>query len=151
LGFSRQSLLEGNQIHHNRQAGIAVENGVGFQIRRNTFARNGHGILLWSKTLPDFTPVVPENMTSYNWQIEENTFLHNDTGIRIAANQDHGIRPLPASGELGLAAPRPHHHTIVRNSFRENRVGIELENVGDTLTDRNEFTGNLETDLREAG
>src|SRR5262245_60020645 len=47
LGFSSDCTLQENQIYNNRQAGIAVENGVGFNVINNDIQNNGHGILIW--------------------------------------------------------------------------------------------------------
>jgi parallel beta-helix repeat protein len=48
------NILEGNQVSGNRQAGIATENGIHFKVSGNTFQGNGHGVLLWSKRVPEF-------------------------------------------------------------------------------------------------
>ncbi|MFQ5400073.1 MAG: right-handed parallel beta-helix repeat-containing protein [Anaerolineae bacterium] len=140
LGFSADCVLEENQIWHNRQAGIAVENGYSMTARGNDFRRNGHGILLWSKYVAGFARPVPQNDTSRNWLIEDNTFWRNSTAVRIAANQDHGIRPLPDGVP---ATPPPHHHTIRRNQLQENRVGIELQGVRDSRIEANEMRDNV--------
>lgn len=132
LGFSRDGVLEGNQANENRRAGIAVENGVYFQARRNTFQSNRHGILLWSKRLPDFEKAVPENDTSRDWLIEENLFADNTKAVRIAADQDHGIRPLAASGEWGLPAPAPRGHTLRNNRLEKNGVDFDIIGAEET-------------------
>ncbi|MBZ0294869.1 MAG: right-handed parallel beta-helix repeat-containing protein [Anaerolineae bacterium] len=67
LGFSATNVLQDNQINYCAQAGVAVENGYGFVVRENRFYGSTHGILLWSKHIPQFGSVVPENNTSYNW------------------------------------------------------------------------------------
>lgn len=139
LGFSRDCILEHNEINWNRQAGIATENGFNFEVRRNTFSSNGHGILLWSKHIPEFDAAVPDNNTSYKWLIELNTFTNNQKAIRIAADQDHGIRPLPRTGELGFSAQTPYNHTIRHNHIEGNVVDIELINVKDTQIEEYEF------------
>jgi parallel beta-helix repeat protein len=144
LGFSWDNLLENNQANGNRQAGIAVENGYNCTVRANTFRANGYGLLLWSKRIPAFDTAVPANDTSYNWLIENNHFEANNKAIRIAANQDHGIRPMPPTA----TTPRPHHHTIRHNTIHNNRVGIELLAARDTVVEDNEFAGNVEADLR---
>jgi parallel beta-helix repeat protein len=133
LGFSSNAILENNQITGNRQAGIATENGINFIVRNNKFINNQHGILLWSKHIPDFDNGVSENITSCQWLIEENTFTVNHKAIRIAANQDHGIHPLPESGEFGLPAPQPYGHIIRKNHFEDNDHNIELFQTIDTL------------------
>ncbi len=143
LGFSQGCVLEDNMVMHNAQAGIAVENGYGFRVRRNTFEDNEHGILLWSKHVPAFDKVVPKNSTSYDWLIEDNTFIHNGKGIRIAADQDHGIRPYEGS------APRPHDHVIRKNRIEGSRVGVELVNCGRNVVEDNVMHGNVGGDVKD--
>ena len=129
LGFSRDNLLEGNRIRFNRQAGIAVENGIEMTAKGNRITHNGYGLLLWSKRIPVFDDAVPENDTSRDWEINGNEFAANGTAVRIAADQDHGIAPFTANGKC---PPLGKHH-IAGNSFTENRVdhvvpeGIEIE------------------------
>ena len=147
LGFSREFVLEDNRLLHNRQAGIAVENGVTFTVRRNTFQACGHGILLWSRYEAAFARSAPENDTSREWLIEENVFTRCGKGVRIAANQDHGIRPLEVK-EGEPTPPRPHHHTIRKNEFQENRVGIELVNADHTVITENLLYRNVEANIR---
>lgn len=141
LGFSGANTLEGNTMNFCHQAGIAVENGYGFKVTDNRFHGNSHGIMLWSKHLPQLIAVVPKNDTSYDWTIERNTFSRHDKAIRIAANQDHGIRPFQPGG------PRPHHHIIRANTIQDNRIGIELKETDDTLLEGNNLQGNVERDL----
>jgi parallel beta-helix repeat protein len=144
LGFSSEGILEGNQVTHNRQAGIAVENGFDFQVRRNHFQENNHGILLWSKHIPDFLEAVPANNTSYDWLIEENTFLYNNKGVRIAANQDHGIQPYRVpEGQDPTAWLLPHDHFLRQNRFLHNRLGIEMVHAQLTSQEGNLFEGNI--------
>jgi parallel beta-helix repeat protein len=143
LGFSEGYVLEDNVMMHNAQAGIAVENGCDFRVQRNTFQENGHGILLWSKHMPDFEAIVPKNTTSYDWLIENNTFIHNGKAIRIAADQDHGVRPYEGS------APRPRDHVIQKNRMEDNRMGIELVNCGRNVVRDNTMRGNVEGDLKD--
>ena len=146
LGFSRDNQMEGNQIIGNRQAGIAVENGIDMVATNNRFQRNGHGILLWSKHVPKFTRSVPDNDTSRNWRIHNNQIVHNDKGIRIAGNQDHGIRQLSADFE---PTPLPQNHIIENNVIAQNRVGIELQNAVDTTISDNAMQANLVSDTLE--
>lgn len=143
LGFSRHGTLEHNQMIGNRQAGTAVENGFGFDVRDNTFEANTHGILLWSKHIPAFAKAVPDNDTSYEWTIEDNTFTGNRTAIRIAADQDHGVRPLDPSGRWGQPAPRPHDHVIRRNAITGSVIGVELVDAEATTLTENQFHDNI--------
>jgi parallel beta-helix repeat protein len=147
LGFSRDGVLEGNQMVDNARAGIAVENGVRFQVLRNHFQGSDHGILLWSKHIPDFLEAVPENTTSCDWRIENNTFIHNNKAVRIAANQDHGVRPYKVpEGEDPTTWLLPAEHTLTDNHFEDNRIGIEAVHTLRTLHINNRFEGNLEAD-----
>lgn len=150
LGFSRGGVLEDNQMIGNHQAGIAVENGFDFKVRRNLFQDNGHGVLLWSKHIPEFLPAVPANNTSYNWHIEQNEFIGNRKAIRIAANQDHGVRPyrVPA-GETLAGWLRPHDHFVRANRFQDNEIGLETHHTDKTMIEANSFQGSLVSDHSE--
>ncbi len=132
LGFSTENRIEGNTIAANRAAGIATENGVGMHVSGNLFQDNQHGVLLWSKRVPDFEPGAPENDTSRDWLIEGNTFQANRTAVRIVADQDHGVRPLPSTGEYGLPAPAPRSHTLRGNRFTGNVQDFDLHGDQDT-------------------
>ncbi len=140
LGFSQNGVLEGNQINENRRAGIAVENGVGFRVRGNTLAGNAYGLLLWSKRIPDFETAVPDNDTSRDWLVEENLLRDNRVAVRLAADQDHGVRPLPVSGEWGLPAPAPRRHLFRRNRLEKNGDSFDLTGAEETLLEENEET-----------
>ncbi len=144
LGFSATNVLQSNTINHCIQAGVAVENGYGFVVQENHFYGNTHGILLWSKHIPQFDSVVPKNNTSYNWKIEGNTFQRHDKAIRIAADQDHGVRP------YAPGAPRPHNHWIEGNTMSDNRVAIELVGVENNIIRNNTLDKNVEANVREA-
>jgi parallel beta-helix repeat protein len=144
LGFSSDCTLKDNQIYNNRQAGIAVENGIHFEVVNNDIQNNAHGILIWTQSY-DFLKTVPGmNATSHDWLIERNKLIQNKKAIRIAANQDHGIRRLREETSSSL----PDHHVIQSNEIRGNIIGIELENVKDTQIEQN-ILDNLITDLDE--
>ena len=144
LGFSSDCTVKDNQIYNNRQAGIAVENGIGFKVLNNDIQNNAHGILIWTRSY-DFLKTVPDmNETSRDWLIERNKLFQNKKAIRIAANQNHGIRGLV--GEQSRIAPN--HHTIHNNEIRSNMIGIELEKAEHTRMDQN-MLDNLIADLDE--
>lgn len=133
LGFSSDCTLTNNQIYGNRQAGIAVENGIHFEVLQNDLQNNTHGILIWTRSY-DFLKTVPHmNATSRDWVIERNKLVQNRKAIRIAANQNHGVRLLENRSSI-----LPHNHLIQNNEIRHNIVGIELEKVKDTT-----ITGNI--------
>ncbi|HEU4752737.1 MAG TPA: NosD domain-containing protein, partial [Armatimonadota bacterium] len=148
LGFSWDTVIEKNRMVMNRQAGIAVENGHGFQVRGNSFQANGHGILIWSRHVQSFAEAFPQSLTSYDWTIEENTFHRNGKGVRIAADQDHGIRPLPPEARRGPET-RPRGHTLRKNDLQDNRIGIELAGADETVIHENLLRGNVEANLRQ--
>lgn len=144
LGFSSDCTLTDNQIYNNRQAGIAVENGVNYEVRDNDIQNNTHGILIWTRFY-DFLKKVPNiNATSTNWLIERNKLIQNKKAIRIAANQNHGIRQLAEEKSSFL----PHNHRIYHNEIRDNIIGIELEDVKDTQMNQN-ILNNLVTNFSE--
>jgi parallel beta-helix repeat protein len=150
LGFSWDTTLENNRMVHNRQAGIAVENGHGFVVQGNTFQANGHGVLIWTKHVESFAALFPESRTSYDWTIERNTFARNTTAIRIAADQDHGIRPLPETAvQQGTPETRPRDHAIRGNDIQNGVVGIELVRADRTTIENNVLRGNARADLRQ--
>lgn len=129
----------------NRQAGIAVENGVRFQVRNNRIHANGHGLLIWSKRVEAFSQSAPDNDTSREWQITDNEIVRNGTGIRIAAEQDHGIRPLIDQPP----APPPSDHLIMKNGFQDNRISIDLLGAHRTRIEQNALHG-AEVNLRQS-
>jgi parallel beta-helix repeat protein len=146
LGFSSECTIRDNQILNNRQAGIAVENGVGFKVIENDIQNNTHGILIWSRFY-DFLRTVPNiNPTSSDWLIERNRLIQNKKAIRIAANQNHGIRAL----DRELSSIPPNNHIIQNNEIRDNMMGIELEKAKDTRMDRNVLNNQI-ANLRESG
>lgn len=147
LGYSMENTLEGNRMLFNRQAGIACEHGVGFQIRRNDFQSNGHGVLLWTRYIRDFYEALPENRTVRDWVIEQNRFYRNGIGVALLADRDHGIRPLPAE-ESGRAELRPRANVVRDNDVQDNRIGILLSNADETVIERNKLNRNVEADLR---
>lgn len=73
------------------------------------------------------------NETSRDWLIERNKLLQNKKAIRIAANQDHGVRGL--DGELSPVPPKD--HIIQNNEIRGNVIGIELDRARDTKMSQN--------------
>jgi len=148
LGFSWENVIEDNRMVMNRQAGIAVENGYDFQVRRNTFQANGHGVLLWSHYVKDFIEGFEKNHTSHDWVIEENTFTRNGKAIKIAKDQDHGIRDMPEE-KRGPEESRPYHHRIVKNDIQDNRVGIEVLETDKTHIEGNILNRNVEANIRE--
>jgi parallel beta-helix repeat protein len=144
LGFSSDCTVKDNQIYGNRQAGIAVENGINFKVLNNDIQNNAHGILIWTRSY-DFLKTVPDmNETSRDWLIERNKLLQNKKAIRIAADQNHGIRPL----DNKTSSVPPRDHIIQNNEIRGNVIGIELERVKDTHMNQN-ILDNLVANMNE--
>ncbi|HPP75954.1 MAG TPA: right-handed parallel beta-helix repeat-containing protein [Armatimonadota bacterium] len=147
LGFSWDNVIEDNRMVHNRQAGIAVENGHGMVVRRNTFHSNAHGVLLWTRYVDKFAAAYPESNTSYDWLIEKNTFTRNGKAVCIAADRDHGIRSAPEE-ECGKLESRPHDHIIRENEIQDNRIAVDLFRADRTVIENNIMTQNVETNIR---
>jgi len=143
LGFSGDVTVEGNAIERNWGAGIAVENGIDFQVQRNALRANACGLLLWSKAVPALARVTPAYDTCRAWQIEENEIVHNRVGLRIAANQDHGMAPYLREGE----APAPHTITVTGNQFLDNQAALELQGVKKPRMERNTMRGSVAGDI----
>ncbi len=144
-GYSKDFVIENNRILWNRQAGIAVENGVGFRVSGNHFQSNGHGILLWSHYVEEFLKAYPDRDTSREWEIEDNRFLNNGIGVRIAADQDHGIRDQEVRGP---DESRPHSHRIIKNDIQDNRVGVEFVRTSRNVLRENRIRNNVEAGVR---
>ncbi len=136
LGFSRENLLEGNHMSGNRAAGVAVENGIACTVRDNDFVASAYGLLLWSKYVEPFARTHPANDTSRDWLISGNRFSGNRVAVRIAADQDHGVRPLPPHTPR---CPRPQRHTLRANQFHNNQRDIELIDAEEPLLEANRF------------
>jgi parallel beta-helix repeat protein len=147
LGYSTRNVLEGNRMLFNRQAGIAVEHGVGFTVRDNDFQSNGHGILLWTKYVKEFLETVQANRTVRDWVIEHNRFFRNGTGVAIFADRDHGIRPVPPE-DAGRPELRPCDNVIRGNDIQDNRIGIHLAGADRTVIEQNKVNKNVEADIR---
>ncbi|HLO16364.1 MAG TPA: right-handed parallel beta-helix repeat-containing protein [Anaerolineales bacterium] len=144
LGFSSDCILKDNQIYSNRQAGIAVENGIHFEVSGNDIQNNNHGILIWTRSYEFLKIIQNMNVTSRDWLIERNKLIQNKKAIRIAANQNHGVRRL--DGEKSSVPP--HDHVIQNNEIRGNVIGIDLEMVKEIQINRN-ILDNLVTNMIE--
>ena len=149
-GFSLKAvsgaILENNTIIGNHRAGIAAENSVHCNIVHNTLQDNRFGILLWSRPDAETQSLYPENNTSQFWDIRNNTFLRNHTGIRIAADQVSGLTPL--NPDLTGKLPKPHDHEIQQNVISDNRIGIQTHETERTVIKDNQFELNLLGDIK---
>jgi hypothetical protein len=83
------------------------------------------------------------NATSRDWLIEGNKLVQNRKAIRIAASQNHGVRPLAEPSSM-----LPQNHLIQNNEIQENVVGIELEKTIRTQMVKNTMN-NLVANIRE--
>lgn len=148
LGYSTGNVLEGNRMLFNRQAGVAVEHGVDFQIRGNDLQSNGHGLLLWTNYNKDFHETLPGNRTLRNWVIEDNRFFRNGTAIAVLADKDHGIRPARQGDSADGPEVRPCDLVIRRNDIQDNRIGIHLYRTERATIEHNKINRNVEADIR---
>lgn len=145
LGYSTNTIVEGNRMLYNRQAGIATEHGAHFQVRNNDFQENGVGVLIWTRYIQELYDAESDTCTSQDWQIEKNRFYKNGTAVAIRADKDHGVRPAEASPEHNT---RPHDHVIRENDIQDNRVGVHLYCADRTVIERNKLNKNVEADIR---
>src|SRR5215211_3672325 len=144
LGFSSNCTLTDNQVYGNRQAGIAVENGIRFEVLENDIQNNTYGILIWTRSYEFLKKVPTINATSRDWLIKRNKLIQNKKAIRIAADQNHGVKQLDVEGSSIL----PTNHRIQNNEIRDNIIGIELEKAKDTQVNGNALD-NLVTNVDE--
>ncbi len=140
------SRLENNALFGNHRAGIAAVNSAHCEVIHNTLQDNRFGLLFWSRPDPQAQTVLPENDTSKFWEIRNNTFLRNHTGIRIAADQISGITAL--GPDQAGKQPKPHDHEILQNVFSDNRLGVQTQNVERTVIKDNQFELNLLGDIK---
>jgi nitrous oxidase accessory protein NosD len=151
VGFSLQNVtevkLENNSLLGNLRAGIAAENCAHCDAIHNTLQDNRFGILLWSRPEDPKEPAGQGEMTTSEfWEIHNNTFLRNHTGIRITADQIAGLTPV--NPNLAGQLPRPHDHKILQNVFSDNRLGIQTQEVERTIIKDNQFELNLLGDIK---
>lgn len=146
LGFSWNTTIERNQMVMNRQAGIAVEGGHHYEVRDNNFQANGHGILLWGH----YDPKIAEKYgaTCHHWTIEGNTFTRNGKAIKMAADQDHGIRNL-SDEKSGNPESRPHSNEMRKNDIQDNRIGVDLYKADNNVVEGNILNRNVEANVRQ--
>lgn len=147
-GFSTETTITENVIQSNREAGIAVENGTHFTIQNNSFQKNGHGVLLWNHPLEPLQFAWPDRDTSKFWTIENNRFEQNEIGVRIAANQSHGTRPIEMN-EFAAIQPCPNNHTIRKNQFLNSGIAIQLCDTVDNTIENNRFENSIVRDIEE--
>ncbi|HEX2864019.1 MAG TPA: right-handed parallel beta-helix repeat-containing protein, partial [Deinococcales bacterium] len=145
LGFSTDTTVEGNRAHQNRMAGVAAENATGLRVLGNDFQAGNHGLLLWSGPATSFRDLYPDLDTLHDVTVEGNTFLRNWKAVRVAANQDHGLRNLDPMPEGGR---RPYGVTATRNLIQDNRLGLDLVGLSASRFEGNTLRGNVEANAR---
>ncbi|MCC7209848.1 MAG: right-handed parallel beta-helix repeat-containing protein, partial [Anaerolineae bacterium] len=130
MGYSWDNVLEDNLIELNRFVGIAIEHGHGFVIRNNRILNNGEGIRLFTRGGPVLQSW-PGWEVSYDFSIEDNRLENNNvafngyTGAEIEGIDGRGYR-------------------IVRNQFRNNRIGARFYRVHESQIEDNVFADNVE-------
>jgi parallel beta-helix repeat protein len=145
LGWSSETMVEGNSIKGNRIAGLAIEHGHHNTITDNAFERNGTGVQLWvngdgKRGAGVFRQFYPEGAESHETEISGNTFVHNDFAVRGWTERDEGY-----------SVPRCHHFRVTGNTLSDNRVGVQFERVRDSAIYQNKITGNLEAGIKLIG
>ena len=70
LGYSSETVVEGNAIKDNWVAGLAIEHGHKNTIEGNTFERNRNGAQFWVSAQPAFGDWYPDCVESYETTIK---------------------------------------------------------------------------------
>lgn len=83
MGYSRESLVEGNIIENCIEDGIAIEHGNNNTITGNIIANCKVGIRIWNRPMPDWVG----NDPSHDYTITWNTIKNVQTGIFIEDTQ----------------------------------------------------------------
>ena len=152
LANSQDSLVTNNDLQH-QMAGLLAYGCSRLTIRENNACYcSGWGFHLYESR----ESLYEDNCADYccRWEPRggrkghmDNSLIHNNKAIRIAANQDHGIRPyrVPA-GQEPAQWLRPHDHIIRNNTIQENRLGVEAIWTDQTLIEGNTFTANSQSE-----
>ncbi|GAB4332127.1 MAG: hypothetical protein Kow00127_24000 [Bacteroidales bacterium] len=102
LGYSFNTIVEGNEISGNQAAGIAIDRGYNNLILNNLISSNPVGIDLWEgEGIPPY-----QNQSSEDYQILQNHVEGNLTGIRLSQTE---------------------YATVTENTFQYNREDLFLE------------------------
>ncbi len=141
LGYSSLTTVQNNSIRGNRTAGVAIEQGYGNTIRDNQFERNRDGVQLWTGAQPAFTNYFPDCAETYDTAITGNTFSRHDQAVHIWSEK---LRD-------GSVARRCHHLTLSGNTISDNRVGVLLERVRDSVVQNNRILENPEAGVKMVG
>lgn len=141
LGYSSEMVVEHNSIRGNRTAGVAIEHGYANIIRANQFERNREGVQLWVSARAAFNNYFPECAESYDTQITGNTFTRHDQAIHVWTERK-GDSPVERS---------VHGYTITDNTIADNRIGVQLERVRDSIIQNNRIYGNPEAGVKMIG
>jgi parallel beta-helix repeat protein len=139
LGYSWENVLEDNLVEFNRWVGIAAEHAHDMVMRRNKIRLNGEGVRLWTRgNGGELIGYWPGFEVPFNCTLEDNTFENNTVGFAGYTGDDSKV----------LEA---HHFSLRGNTFNDNRVGVHLNRVQDTVIEGNIFTKNLEAAIRLKG
>ncbi|MCL5998178.1 MAG: right-handed parallel beta-helix repeat-containing protein [Chloroflexi bacterium] len=141
LGYSSHTRVENNTIKHNRIAGVAIEHGHANSIKNNQFEYNRTGVQLWVSARAAFSNYFPECAESYETNITGNHFSRHDQAIHVWTERADG----------GPSARRCHHFTLLDNTITDNRVGVQLERVRDSVVQNNRVYDNPEAGVKMVG
>jgi parallel beta-helix repeat protein len=137
MGYSWDNVIEDNIIEFSRWVGIAIEHGHGFVIRNNKILTNGEGIRLFTRG-GEVLKSWPGWEVSYDFTIEDNLFENNKIGF-------NGYTGKEIIGQDGR------DYRLHKNTFRDNRTGVRLFRVGDSLLTDNTFESNVEQAVQLVG
>jgi parallel beta-helix repeat protein len=141
LGYSSHTSVEDNSIRNNRTAGVAIEHGHTNTIKGNQFERNREGVQLWVSARAAFSSYFPEHAESYETSITGNTFSRHEQAIHVWTER-------PADAPM---ARHCHHFTLAENTIFDNRIGVQLERVRESVVQNNRIYDNPEAGVRMVG
>ncbi len=141
LGYSSETLVEGNVIKDNWVAGLAIEHGYKNTIEGNTFERNRNGAQFWVGAQPAFGDWYPECVESYETSIKNNTFTKHDAAVHVWTGKADGV----------AVGAKCHHFGVMDNELTDNRVGIQFERVRQSSVYGNRVFENVEAGIKLVG
>jgi parallel beta-helix repeat protein len=144
LGWSSENTVEGNEVKHNRIAGVAIEHGHHNTIKANAFEKNRDGVQLWvnldeQRGAALFRQYFPDSAESHSTAIQDNTFTRHD----------HAIRCWSVRGEQPLMRCR--NFALTGNTLTDNRIAVQMERVRESQILRNTIRDNIEAGVKLIG
>ena len=137
MGYSWDNVLEDNEVEFNRWVGIAAEHARGFVIRHNKIRLNGEGVRLWTRggeVLREF----PGWEVTHDIVLEDNLIESNGIGFNAYTGPE-------------MTTHTQHSLTVRGNIFKDNRVGVQMDRVEQSVVEGNTLAENVVAAVRLVG